>query len=279
GSGAFCEQPGAVVWYENPGNAAGSWSRHHVADLWGARTIATADLTGNGLPDLIVGSVTRLGQPDGVVWYRHHSSGDPWSGANSIDMTLGNVETVLTHDVDGDAVPDILAVDYDGNEIVWFENGRSANSPNNNPTLSKHIIGTLTNPNSIAVANMDGDGNPDLLATSNSGTIWYEAPANPTNTWSGTPIDATFGTGVSARVVAADFDGDGDTDVAVSSNDAAALRWYENDSGWTSHDISSYSGVTGFATGDLDGNGSPDLITTTYANNSGTDRLDWWQNQ
>ncbi|MCP5096503.1 MAG: VCBS repeat-containing protein, partial [Chloroflexi bacterium] len=147
------------------------WSRHHVADLWGARTIATADLTGNGLPDLIVGSVTLFGQPDGVVWYRHHSSGDPWSGANSIDMTLGNVETVLTHDVDGD------------------------------------------------------------------------------------------------------------TDVAVSSNDAAALRWYENDSGWTSHDISSYSGVTGFATGDLDGNGSPDLITTTYANNFGTDRLDWWQNQ
>jgi hypothetical protein len=67
--------------------------------------------------------------------------------------------------------------------------------------------------------------------------------------------------------------------VAVSSSDAAALRWYENDGSWTNHVISSYSGVTGFASGDMNGDGKIDLVSTTYNNDSGSDRLDWWQNQ
>ncbi len=278
GSGAFCEQPGVVVWYENPGNVAGSWTRHDVASLWGARTITTADLTGNGRSDLIIGSVALFGQADGLYWVGQGTNG-VWTAVNTLDATLGNVEATLSHDVDGDSVPDVLAVNRDGDQIVWFENGRSAGNVNNNPTFSSHILATPSAPYGLTLANMDGDAALELIATSDSGTAWYDSPTNPASVWTTTLIDANFGTGVDAHPAAADFDGDGDTDVAVLSTAAAALRWYENDGGWTSHAIGDYSGGTGFAAGDMDGNGKPDLISTTYNNDSGSDRLDWWQNQ
>ena len=278
GSGTFCEAPGVVVWYENPGTVTGSWTRHNVAsNIWGARTLSAADLTGNGLPDLVVGSVALFGHEDGVYWLRQNANGDPWTAVFPLDEAVGDVETVLTHDVDTDGVLDIVAVDKAGGAIVWYENGRSA-TPETVLTFSKHTLATVPAPYGLVLANLDGDAALELLVTSGSGLMAFDRPANATNLWTATTIDPAFGTGNNARLAAADFDGDGDVDVAVSSNDAGALRWYENGSSWLGHDIATYGSSTGLAGGDLDGDGDSDLVTTTYANPAGSDRLDWWRN-
>ena len=73
-------------------------------------------------------------------------------------------------------------------------------------------------------------------------------------------------------VTAADFDRDGDIDVASASFFDGKIIWYENLDGqgytWTNHTI--YVGLQGHyvSHGDIDGDGDEDLIAVTHADNT-----------
>ena len=133
----------------------------------------------------------------------------------------------------------------------------------------------------------------ELIAISSDGTLWYDPPAISSllqlggtegGLWTPNTIDATFGTsdGEEGRLFAADFDGDGDTDVATSSAISDELRWYRHNSDgtWTANTIlPGFTGLTYLTGGDLNGDNRPDLVTSTYENQSGADRIDWWRNE
>lgn len=281
GSGVLCEAPGVVTWYENPGDVGGMWIAHPVAtDIWGARTLAAADLTGDDRPDLVVGAVSLFGRDGGLYWLRQENDGT-WSTPLAVDNALFDVSQVLTHDIDGDNVADIMASAPTNNAINWYENGRASDTVEATPTLTKQTIATPVAPRSLTLAHMDDDfGQLEVVVTSDNGILWYDPPVDPTQPWTPNTIDAGFGTGAIARTVVADFNLDGVRDVAVSSNAAATLRWYRltSPTTWSGTDISGYTGVTGFATGDFNGDNRPDLVSTTYENGNGSDRLDWWRN-
>jgi len=307
--GVFCS-PGEVTWYENPGNVLGSWTTHQIVnDLWGARYISSHDLTGDGLPDLLVSAVEINGNGNGLYWFRNTTSplllaqrapllsrgrnGASWAGPTAIDADLPFVESHLIHDVDGDNVMDVIAVGRTANEIAWYANSRPAGTVNDNPTFSKHILATPNGPHGLTLANLDGDPEMELITISSDGTFSYDPPAISSllqlggtegGLWSVNTIDATFGTsdGEEARLFAADFDNDGDTDIAASSALSDELRWYRNNSDgtWTANPIiADFTGLNYFAGGDLNGDERPDLVTSTYENQSGTDRIDWWRNE
>lgn len=245
----------------------------------GARYISTADLTGDDLPDLVVGAIEIDGNGDGLYWFRNVNNGASWAGPTAIDAALQGVEIALTHDVDSDNVADVIAVGSNSNEITWYENGRAAGVSDNAPTFTKHTIATPPDPYHFSIANLDADPAQELVATSDSGVSWYDPPANPANPWTSNTIDAGFGT-ATETIYAADFDRDGDADVAVASGTSGLLGWYRNagDGSWTWQMIQVYGGLNVIAGGDLNGDGRLDLITSTYEQQSGADEIAWWRN-
>ena len=121
------------------------------------------------------------------------------------------------------------------------------------------------------------------VVTGGEGVAWYDPPADPMVAWTTHTIDPSFGTANMDRPFAADFDGDGPVDVAVSSSLDAELRWYRNDGSdaLTGPTVeAAYPGISYLTGGDIDGDGRPDLVTSTYNHDleSTTDRIAWWRN-
>ena len=278
--------PGKVAWFENPGNVTNAWTTHMLTtDMWGARTVVAADLTGEGRADLVV-SCNFIGtQGNGVFWFANNGTGT-FIGPIPIDAGLLQAESAVVHDVDNDGVLDVIAAGRDSGEIAWYKNNRAPGTTNAAPTFTKYVIASSINrPYGLHFANLDADPELELIVTGGNGhgVAWYDPPANPTNLWTRTTIDATFGLGDNVRIFADDFNRDGRIDIAISSQPDSQLRWYRNDGAgvWTPITIqASYPGLTGLTGGDVNGDGRIDLLTTTYEfdNNNSTDRIAWWSN-
>src|SRR5690554_3742589 len=69
---------------------------------------------------------------------------------------------IISGDIDGDGDVDIIATSSEGNKLVWFENldGQGDFSE------PKIISLEMNYPASIAVADIDGDGDLDIVAVS-----------------------------------------------------------------------------------------------------------------
>ena len=81
---------------------------------------------------------------------------------------------------------------------------------------------------SVFAADMDGDGDMDIVSASYSDdTIaWYENNGAADPTWTAADI-ATSADGARS-VYAADMDGDGDMDIVSASMSDNTIAWYEN---------------------------------------------------
>ena len=102
-------------------------------------------------------------------------------------MTKSDIETyeidarsVFVADMDRDGDMDILSASYGDDTIAWYENNGAAN-----PTwAAANIVTNADGAHSVFAADMDGDGDMDIVSASlTDDTIaWYEnnGAANPT---------------------------------------------------------------------------------------------------
>ncbi len=117
----------------------------------------------------------------------------------------------------------------------------------------------LTTPNSIAVADFNGDGNADLTVADLNGGVGILLGRG----------DGTFQTAVGygagaepTAVAVGDFNGDGKPDLAVSnlgSNNVSVLVGYGNGTFRTAVNFSSGTEPNSVAVADFNGDGKPDL--------------------
>ena len=124
-------------------------------------------------------------------------------------------------------------------------------------------------PNSLSAADLDGDGDLDVLSTSEANIAWYE------NDGQGTFTEKTISSSVNqpSSVLTADLNGDGDLDVLSASE--ANIVWYENDGQetFTEKTIpSSDNQPSSISTADLDGDGDLDVLSASGAN------IVWYEN-
>ncbi len=130
---------------------------------------------------------------------------------------------------------------------------------------------------SVYAADVDGDGDMDVLGTAASDIAWWENTAGDGTTWTEHTVDGTFNGAYS--VYAADVDGDGDMDVLGAAWSADDITWWENTAGdgtaWTEHTVDgAFDGAVSVYAADVDGDGDMDVLGAAESDHA----IAWWEN-
>lgn len=229
--------------------------------LGATRTIdaVTGDIDGDGDMDLVVSEfgAFRVMQNNG-------------NGGFSSSQVLPGIGGVLAiGDLDGDGDLDVVS---GKNSIIMWNNGNGTFSTSFGaiPTQGEDTT-------DIVVGDFDGDGDLDI-AESNSVDFYYGTSGRTTlylNDGSGNFVDASNNIPGNSQkycaIVAGDFDDDGDLDLAVAGHQAGYYYGFPTpvmiftNNGNASFTASAAQSlyVRDLACGDVDGDGSPDLVATT----------------
>ncbi|SVA87744.1 uncharacterized protein METZ01_LOCUS140598, partial [marine metagenome] len=131
----------------------------------------------------------------------------------------------------------------------------------------------------VHVADMDGDGDLDIVSASQSDSTiaWYENDGAANPSWSAADIATSADGALGVHV--ADMDGDGDLDIVSASLGDDTIAWYENngaaDPTWTAADIAtSADGAYDVKVADMDGDGDLDIVSASRYDST----IAWYEN-
>ena len=261
-----------IAWYENNGASDPSWTKAVIAtSADSARSVFAADMDGDGDMDIVSASWLD----DTIAWYENNGAADPSWTAADIATNADGAWSVYAADMDGDGDMDIISASYNDDTIAWYENNGAAD-----PTWTASDIATSADgARSVFAADMDGDGDMDIISASiNDDTIaWYENNGAADPTWTASDI-ATSADGARS-VFAADMDGDGDMDIVSASANDNTIAWYENNGAagpsWTKAVIAtSAEWARHVFAADMDGDGDMDIVSASYSDNT----IAWYEN-
>ena len=227
-----------------------AWTAADIAtSADGAESVYVADMDGDG--DLDIVSASRL--DDTIAWYENDGVPTSWTAAD-IATSAGGAYDIHVADMDNDGDIDIVSAGLNDDTIAWYENDGAANPSWTATDIATSADGAM----SVFVADMDGDGDLDIvLASYDDHTIaWYENDGAADPSWTAADI-ATSALGA-ASVFVADMDGDGDLDIVSASFYDDTIAWYENDGAanpsWAAADIDTNAdGATSVHVADMDG--------------------------
>lgn len=245
-----------------PGGPGGAFGPEVVigSGILNPRDVHVADLDGDSDLDVLSGSYsTRT-----VVWFEN--TGGVLSGPLTIDAGSQGGNAVTAADLDGDGVVDVVAGGTESsNDTVWYRGlgGGAFDAPEVVQTDNYNYGWT----SSLHGADVDGDGDPDLVISSwlDDYVAWVP---NLGNGIFGTPQrlpegEFTFEGEATPEALPVDLDGDGDIDIVASREVADEVVWFENHGGGSFSDAqlvaASVDGAFSAAAGDLDGDGDLDL--------------------
>ena len=181
---------------------------------------------------------------------------------------------VSAADLTGDGSMDLVATDTNVG-LYLFENDGSG-------SFTWHVIHRRVGEwlERHAIADIDGDGKPEIVSVDNTNgcLVYFEYDGDPRDSDSWTQHYITEGGLPGAyAVTVADFDGNGDQDVAASSwRIGNQFAWFENRHGsWVKHLIEDDIGDTlTIRAADFDGDGRLDLLGTARTGN----QVMWYRN-
>ena len=253
-------------------------------------SVAIADLDGDGKLDIAVVntfdksvSIFRNTAVPGIINSSSLVSGYGLAASTSSQSLLSGPVFIAISDLDGDGKPDIVIANQSANSISIFRNSAIPGNFTKSSFSSKVDFATGAGPTSIAIGDIDGDGKPDIAVTNGGSTDKTISILRNTssvgsinNSSFATKVDFQTNSVLPQSIVIADLDGDGKKDIAVTLNFGTNgnLNIFRNIGSPGS--ISSATFATRFDLGigrststsaiainDMDGDGKPDIITSS----------------
>lgn len=224
--------------------------------------VTLADLNGDGRLDI----VTADYQGDTVSVLINRGNGTFKRGTT---YAVGRgPDCVEVADMNGDGKPDIVVVNSGDNTLMVLR-GKGDGSVVRPQTTLLGFAPALATFQSIAIADVNHDGHPDVAIT-DTGTAASTVQLLLGKTGGGFGHPKQFKTDLTPRYVRfADVDGDGNSDIIVSSTGVQTIQvMLGNGAGWF-HDVKTYpaAGISGeielqgFAVGDVNNDGKPDIVS------------------
>jgi hypothetical protein len=251
--------------------------------------VAAADLDKDGNTDIVSPDCTTQGsrKHNDIYWYQNDGKGNFTRHLVASDGWYGRYERLQIADINADGNPDVVIVDNFFGDVSWFEND---GHPRDEKLWKRHAItsGGLLGAYDVAVADFDGDGLPDVVASSwrlGNSFVWYKHPGpGATGEWTAHVID--IGQQQTRGLAVADFNGDGRPDVVGTVTGAGIVLWYENPSDpehepWKRHVIDLVASPAHVFAVDLDKDGDTDVVAAIGAFNyddPASAQVVWYEN-
>jgi len=224
-----------IYYFEIPGNPnVGKWPRTQIAAETMDEGIGVGDIDGDGDIDIATGRTT--GKKRMVMWYENPGNGRGGWRDHLIGNTAFAPDRIAIADVNGDKRPDVVVTeerwpgpDPDAN-LYWFE--QSTNPKDSN--WKRHTIVTEYSLNNLDVADMDKDGDIDIVICEHKGPEGKFRLQIFENDGKGNFAEHIADRGKESHLGArvADMDGDGDLDiVSVAWDSYRYLHLWRNDNG------------------------------------------------
>jgi hypothetical protein len=279
-----------------------NWTKHIISDsLEGAKknVVVNLDNDDDKNMDIVVTANPEENGPEddtkaNVIWFKN--TGAEVFQQYNIDLKHVGARGLAVGDLTGNGYPDIAAGSRNADSsAVWYKND---GTPDEGLWQRIKIGGPAPNDYNITIIDLDNDGDLDIIdgigddidsIGLGSGIFtdslrWFENLGGSDTAAFTTHLIAQYSS--PSGIAAADFDDDGDIDVAsmawldysnptpVADED---VRWWAQGPGqsWTQQQvIQQFYAGSNVAAADLDQNGTIDLIGAGYK----TESIDWWSN-
>ena len=269
-------RPPGAPWTSQPISAGGGWNF--------ANAFLLGDIDGNGKADLlarVAGGALSL--------YPNNGTATPWTTSISAGMGWDAMDQLLLGDVNDDHRADLLARDpamAGGTLWIYPNSGASGADPWTVPRIWVGVGWNLAT--AMALGDLTGDGNTDILVRDSAGTLWVYpgtgattgSPFTPPRVWAGT------GWNTARALTLGDVNGDGLADLVDQETDGTMWIYLTEPAGAPTVPPIQVTGdwkrTNAIAVGDVDGDGRPDLVARDatgalwiYPNNGSTTGDPW----
>ncbi len=261
---------GEIAWHENVDGLDDFGKRQLISDNIGRPAqLSLVDIDGDNDLDLLGASFLD----EEVFWYENTNEQGIFGEKHLIFND--RVSKLRTGDIDQDGDIDILFSSVNDDKVAWFKNIDGKGDFD-----AEQILPTNSNgPNEISLADLDNDGDLDVITNSiHDDILYWNANIDGQGTYGSQHLIASESLDASS-LQAEDIDGDGDMDILIASGDDL-LVWHENLNGQGSfgnqQTIVEFDDLGSFFIADFDSDGNRDILVDGINVPPG---LSWYKNE